>query len=248
LVASMYEPKSFFNVLDIGSYNVNGELRSAMHASDLIAAHQNVNYVGVDIEAGPNVDIVVSLKDKTYPFPDGHFDAVTSSSALEHDPRFWMTYLKMLRVLKPGGLLYVSVPHTQGEHRYPVDCWRFYGDAGEALASWGRENDFHVDLAYSTRILQFGDETLSTGRDNMMIFYKRTDGDTDSSVANVVNHFSTFLSMYERTRHENIFAQTAWSRQMISEGVDIHCTPNTVTALNRSVYNVNNACQLIPLV
>lgn len=244
MLSSLYLPKSQFNVLDIGSYNVNGELRSALHASDLITAHDNVVYVGLDIEAGPNVDVVVSLKDKAYPFPEGHFDAVTSTSAFEHDPRFWMTYLKMLTVLKPGGLLYVSVPHTQSEHRFPVDCWRFYGDAGEALASWGRENDFQVDLVFNSTILQFGDEAISNGRDNVMAFYKRHERDTDGSVALVIDHFSRFLTMYEQTRNANIFAQAAWSRQMIFEGNDIHCAPGSVTALNGSAYEINTACYL----
>eukprot|EP01034_Spumella_vulgaris_P016818 gene16818-21448_t len=43
----------------------------------------------------------------------------------------------MLEVLKPGGLLMISVPLEHIEHRYPVDCWRFLPGAGEALASWG---------------------------------------------------------------------------------------------------------------
>ena len=60
---------------------------------------------------GPNVDVVISSKEKRLPFRDNYFDAIVTSSALEHDPRFWMTFLKLVQVLKPGGFMYVNVPY-----------------------------------------------------------------------------------------------------------------------------------------
>jgi hypothetical protein len=44
----------------------------------------------------------------------------------------------MIRVLKPGGLIFLIAPSRGPEHRYPQDCWRFYPDGYRALAKFGR--------------------------------------------------------------------------------------------------------------
>lgn len=114
-------------ILEVGSRDVNGTLRPY--------AGNDVEYVGVDVEPGPGVDVV--LEDPyQLPFPDASFDLVLSTSCFEHDPLFWLSFDEMARVARIGGFLYVSAP-VQGEvHRYPVDCWRFYPDAGIALVVW----------------------------------------------------------------------------------------------------------------
>lgn len=43
---------------------------------------------------------------------------------------------EMARVLKKDGLLCVIAPNGFGEHRYPVDCWRFFSDGMIALARY----------------------------------------------------------------------------------------------------------------
>jgi SAM-dependent methyltransferase len=71
-------------------------------------------------------------------FEDDMFDLIMSSATLEHDKRFWLTLGEMKRVLKPGGLLIISVPgyvkdlerdegratHTYRVH-YAFDYYRF---------------------------------------------------------------------------------------------------------------------------
>ena len=42
--------------------------------------------------------------------------------------------------LKPHGLFYLNVPSNGDVHRWPVDCWRFYPDSGDALVTWGKRN------------------------------------------------------------------------------------------------------------
>jgi len=37
-----------------------------------------------------------------------------------------------------GGLCCVIAPSGGFEHRYPVDCWRYYPDGFKALARWAR--------------------------------------------------------------------------------------------------------------
>ncbi len=119
------DTKSPCRVLDVGSQDVNGTLRPFAFGT---------SYIGVDLAPGPGVDIVI--QPGRLPFADHTFDLVVSTSCLEHDPMFWVTFAEMTRVMKRDGFLYVSVPANGPYHGYPGDCWRFYGDAAAALASW----------------------------------------------------------------------------------------------------------------
>src|SRR5690606_16595120 len=107
-----------------------------------------MNYVGLDFAAGPGVDLV--LNDPYHlPFADGSVDAVVSSSCFEHIEMFWLMFNEVLRVLKPKGLFYLNAPSNGEFHRYPVDCWRFYPDAGEALVRWGVRSGWQPALLES---------------------------------------------------------------------------------------------------
>jgi SAM-dependent methyltransferase len=84
---------------------------------------------------GKNVD-VIAQDPHAFPFSDGSFDVVLSTSCLEHDPAFWVTFSEMVRVVKPQGLIYTDAPSNGPYHGYPLDCWRFQKDAYLALARW----------------------------------------------------------------------------------------------------------------
>lgn len=106
-------------VLDVGSLDLNGSFRR-------LVKERGWDYVGLDIVAGRNVDIVAPEYD--YPFGDGEFDVVISGSTMEHVKAIWKWVPELVRVLGAGGLL-VLVTHTRwGEHRHPVDCWRVMPD------------------------------------------------------------------------------------------------------------------------
>jgi len=132
--------------LDVGSYNVNGTLKEDLvkHAQ---ARGVRFEYVGMDMAAGPNVD-VVSTGD-VFPFADGSFDVVISSSCFEHDPCFWMTFKQMVRVLRRTGLMYIQAPAATPYHAYPIDCWRFFEDSWKALEKWCQDdvrlNESYID-------------------------------------------------------------------------------------------------------
>ena len=119
-----YSQKDVTLILEMGSYDVNGSLRNAKPTGS--------TWVGIDIEAGPGVDVVVSPDDEL-PFPDGHFDIVLATSVLEHDPQFWKTLEKMSRAVKPTGFIYICAPSNGPVHRHPQDCFRFYPDASQAF-------------------------------------------------------------------------------------------------------------------
>lgn len=83
-------------------------------------------YVGVDIEPGKNVDIVVP--EFEYPFEDGAFDVVISGSTMEHVTAIWRWVPELVRVLRPGGLLVIVTHAAWWLHEHPVDCWRILPD------------------------------------------------------------------------------------------------------------------------
>lgn len=118
------------DILDFGSQTVDDQPRSYRGLFDDPAW----TYRGLDIEAGANVDIVV---DDAYHWseiaPDS-IDVIVSGQAFEHVEYFWASMFEIIRVLRPGGLAVIIAPSNGVEHRYPVDCWRFYRDGFTALA------------------------------------------------------------------------------------------------------------------
>lgn len=121
-------------VLDIGSQDVNGSLRQVVPS--------RFKYVGVDFEKAKNVDVVLE-NPYVFPFADEAADILITSSCLEHSEFFWLTWLEILRVVKPNGLIYMNVPSEGGFHPYPVDCWRFRLSAAPALQKWGKRAGFN---------------------------------------------------------------------------------------------------------
>lgn len=124
------------NIIDIGSYDVNGSYKQFF-------LHPAWKYTGVDLAAGPNVDVVLQSPYRL-PFPSHSVDVIVSGQAFEHVEFFWLTWMEMVRVLKPGGHIFLVAPSRGPEHRYPQDCWRFYPDAFRALAKYVGMELLHV--------------------------------------------------------------------------------------------------------
>jgi SAM-dependent methyltransferase len=118
------------DILDVGSYDVNGSYKPLFQKPDW-------KYTGLDIVAGPNVDIVLQDPYK-FPFEDNSFNLVISGSVFEHIEFFWLTFQEMTRVLKPPGYIFLHAPSQWPieNHSHPVDCWRFYPDGFRALAKY----------------------------------------------------------------------------------------------------------------
>ncbi len=135
-------------ILDIGSQDVNGSLRT-------VAPLKN-QYIGLDFVAGKGVDIILT-DPYILPFEDDSLDIIVSSSCFEHSEFFWILFNEILRVLRPGGLLYINAPSNGVFHRYPVDCWRFYPDSGIAMQNWGRRSGFKVSLMESFTGMQINE-------------------------------------------------------------------------------------------
>lgn len=127
-------------VIEIGAADVNGSLRTA--------AEPGITYIGVDIAPAPGVD-VVRAEASPIPIRSGVADLVIATSAFEHDECFWETFLEACRLTRIGGCVYLNAPSNGKVHRHPLDCWRFYPDAGLALARYSRRSDWPVTLVES---------------------------------------------------------------------------------------------------
>jgi SAM-dependent methyltransferase len=128
------------SVLEVGAFDVNGSLKDFKR--------EGCEWLGVDLEAGKGVDIVIERASKL-PFEDNSFDLVVATSVFEHDPTFWLTFNEMLRVVKPEGFVYICAPSNGWVHRYPMDVYRFYPDAGIGLVEWSRREFPDLELVES---------------------------------------------------------------------------------------------------
>ena len=128
------------SILEIGAFDVNGSLKDFKH--------EDCEWIGVDLEPGKGVDIVIERASKL-PFVDNSFDLVVATSVFEHDPTFWLTFNEMLRVVKPDGFIFICAPSNGWVHRYPMDVYRFYPDAGIGLVEWGRREFPELELVES---------------------------------------------------------------------------------------------------
>ncbi|MBN2437574.1 MAG: methyltransferase domain-containing protein [Deltaproteobacteria bacterium] len=152
------------SILDLGSLDVNGSYRDLFQAASW-------TYRGIDTAPGKNVDIVLRDPYDWREIRSGSADVVISGQAFEHIEFFWMTMLEIARILKPEGLCCIIAPSGGPEHRYPVDCWRFYPDGFSALARFA-----------SLEVLEIYSQTGSTGyadgsdlwRDTVLVCKKAT--------------------------------------------------------------------------
>jgi len=149
-------------ILEIGAMNVNGSLRDA--------APDAVTYIGLDLEPGPGVDLVTA-PGAALPLRDGAVDVTIASSVFEHDRQFWRTFTDMCRVTRPGGYIYINAPSNGQVHSFPLDCWRFYPDAGIAL------EQLTTGQPWSTRLVEsFIADRQEHGWNDFVAVFRR-DGD-----------------------------------------------------------------------
>lgn len=136
-------------VVDIGAQDVNGSLRKV--------CPKEFSYTGVDFVAGQGVDVVLT-DPYSLPMATESVDVALSSSCFEHAEMFWLLFLEVLRILRPGGLFYLNVPSNGDFHRWPVDCWRFYPDSGRAMITWAKRSGIGAALLESYTSSQSGDQ------------------------------------------------------------------------------------------
>lgn len=136
-------------VLEIGSRNINGSVRELFEDCD---------YVGVDCEAGTGVDVVCLGHE--YEAEPESFDVACAVETFEHDPHAERTVGHMVRLLRSGGLLFMTCAgEGRGEHgtartgnRYGPDSGFYRNVELWQFAGWLRETGApltRLDLQYN---------------------------------------------------------------------------------------------------
>lgn len=87
--------------------------------------YKNNRYVGVDMEAGKNVDVVLDLTNGIGNLTPGSFKLIIVCSVMEHSPRPWLMAENIQKLLSPTGILYSAHPWVWRYHKYPDDYFRF---------------------------------------------------------------------------------------------------------------------------
>jgi len=70
------------------------------------------NEIGVDILPGPSVDVVANMDGCCLPFLDHTIDIIRSNHCFEHLSDTIKIMEEVHRVLKPGGIAEITVPHV----------------------------------------------------------------------------------------------------------------------------------------
>lgn len=91
-------------VLEVGSLDINGSVRDFFTDCD---------YIGVDLDEGPGVDVVAQGQDLDY--PDRSFDTVVSAECFEHNPYWLETFINMHRM---ADVLVIFTCATTGRHEH----------------------------------------------------------------------------------------------------------------------------------
>jgi len=113
-------------VYDIGSKNARGGYFGG--------APSGATVVCIDIQPGPGVDIVADAQNMPQ-IPSESADCVLLVSVLQHLPSPQKAIDEAFRVLRPGGVIYVTVPFIFVYHRDPEDFNRFSVPGLEFLCS-----------------------------------------------------------------------------------------------------------------
>ena len=90
-------------------------------------------YVGVDIRAGENVDVVLDAHELSRHIAPASVDAVFCFSVFEHLAMPWKLALEINHILKPGGIGFVMTHQSWPVHDAPWDYWRFSDQSWKAL-------------------------------------------------------------------------------------------------------------------
>lgn len=107
--------KSGFKVLDAGS----GKLEEQHLREEILATGAILHTC--DLNFGPGVDFEADVS--SMPFEDGTYDIVLNTQVLEHVKDPGKVCTELARVLKPGGLLFLTTPQSSPLHNLP---WNFF--------------------------------------------------------------------------------------------------------------------------
>lgn len=182
-------------ILDLGSTAIGGSYRP-------IFEKKPWDYIGVDLASGENVDLVLSDPYNWLEIDSSSIDVLISGQTFEHIAYFWKTMTEIARVLRPGGLCCIIAPSGGPEHRYPVDCWRFYPDGFRALAEYAGLETLDVEThwesgSYSDDSHRWADTVLVARKPEKSepaeeeaehLYRREIDVEAEDSLSKIVRH------------------------------------------------------------
>ena len=138
--------------LEVGSkdYGTTQDLRSLFLAKE--------EYIGVDMEDGPGVEIVLDLT-SDFDMIDSkvgnrRFGTIFCLSVMEHCEHPFKMAENLTSLLKPNGQICLYVPFAWQIHGYPNDFWRFTPEGVRQLFA-GIKFDIEKSLAATSRQNEF---------------------------------------------------------------------------------------------
>ena len=116
------------SVLDVGA---SAAYDSRRRSYRMVFAPPRFDYHGMDVEPGPNVDIV-GYEDLE---PRG-YDILVSGQTMEHVRRPWEWLKNLTRYFRQ--YICIIAPHTWEEHRCPIDTYRYFPDGMRDLFAYAK--------------------------------------------------------------------------------------------------------------
>lgn len=140
-------------IVEIGSRVRSGDIRK-----QLLPKH--LEYVGIDIVDGPNVDLVGDAHELSKHFPKNSVQAVFSMSVFEHLAMPWKVAIEINKILKMGGMSMHTSHQGWPVHEEPWDYWRYSNDTWKTIfnektgfeiveAKMGESAKLHPDYIHS---------------------------------------------------------------------------------------------------
>jgi hypothetical protein len=134
------------------------------------------NAIGMDMQAGEGVDIVINLEDTLPVAMAWSIDHVECMSVLEHCRHPWLMAQNIELLMRDGGTLFVTVPFVWRVHGYPDDYWRFTISGVKALFSqieWEHEAYSHRDLSPDIPAIRSADDWPYFARTEVCMFGRK---------------------------------------------------------------------------
>jgi SAM-dependent methyltransferase len=136
------------DVLEVGSYNVNGNCRG-------LVEDRGLRYLGLDIRPGEDVDVVIDitapLGELRSALASRTFDLVLCMNVLEHVYRPHEALANMCALTRPGGYIVVVTPAVWDLHDWPHDFFRLNPDFFRRFASEAGMEMLPGSLVFSCR-------------------------------------------------------------------------------------------------
>lgn len=186
-------------VIEVGSYDVNGSLRP------IVESWGPAEYIGVDIEKGPGVDVVCNAENIIEKFGKESFDVVISTELLEHVKNWRAVVSGIKKLCKPNGIILITTrSYGYGYHASPYDFWRYELEDMRSIFSDGEilslEKDFRSPGVFIKvkKPNKFVEKDLSNYKPYSIIINKRTREIADKDFRNF-----HFLRLVLKTKLKN---------------------------------------------